>query len=138
MIVQRASVQISSDPPQNGRSIIEMPREIVEALGLKHGTVVDFQIIREDGGHRLVLEPVLCPGARVVVEDRYGGAYSGSRFVAWPLPAAAIPPDSQGGDIAAGLFWAEPHLCGRGDTPDTALADLERRLLGDENETCSS
>lgn len=138
MMALRASVQISSDPAQNGRAVIEIPREIVEAQGLKHGTVLEFQIHREDGGHRLVLEAVKCPGSCTVVEDRYGGAYSGSRYVAWPLPEAAIPPDSQGGDIAAGLFWAEPHLCGRGDTPEAALADLERRLIGDKNETCGS
>lgn len=134
MIVQRASAQIVFDPAQNGRFQIEIPREVLLSLGLKHGSVLEFQIRKVDGGHRLVLEPVQCPGSCSVVKDRYGGAYSGGRHVAWPLPEAAIPPDSQGGDIAAGVFWAERHLCGQGDTPEAALADLERRLLGDEND----
>ena len=53
---------------------------------------------------------------------------STTKSIAWLLPTVAIPPESQGGDIDAGLFWSEDHLCGKGDTPEAALHALEQRI----------
>lgn len=113
---------------EGDNGFVEIPKEIMEALGLKVGDVLQALIRRKDGGDELVLQPQYCPGERTIVEDRYHGGYSGGKFIAWPLPLEAIPPDSQGGDIDVGVFWSEDHLAGKGDTPDLALADLERQL----------
>lgn len=133
-ILYRVTTRIECDPTGNSRSVVEVPPEILGTLGLEDGSVVELQIRPEDGGLRLVLEPIHCPGTCTVVADRYGGGYSGGQYVAWPLPEAAIPPDSQGGDIDAGFFWSKPHLCGLGATPAEARADLERRLSSTESD----
>ena len=127
-ISYRVSTRIECDRTGSPRSLVAIPSEILRALGLEDGSVAELQVRPEDGGLQLVLEPIHCPGARTVVADRYGGGYSGGRYVAWPLPEEAIPPESQGGDIEAGVFWSEPHLCGLGTAPEAALQDLERRL----------
>lgn len=113
---------------EDGGMFVEIPHEIMQALGLKLGDVLHLSVRSKDGGNELILQPLHCSGERTVVEDRYGGAYSGGKYIAWPLPSAAIPAASQGGDIDVSAFWSEHRLAGKGDTPEAALADLERQL----------
>lgn len=117
----------------NGDGMIEIPDIIMDTLGLKIGAQLEAFFRDKDGGKELLLQAIYCPGERTVVEDRYSGGYSGAKYIAWPLPAAAVPPDSQGGDIDAGVFWSKSreHLAGKGDTPEKALVDLERLLKGE-------
>jgi len=65
-----------------------------------------------------------------IVADRYGGAYSGGRWVAFPTSAEGVPDDPFGGDTFAAAWWedAEGLPIGRGRTPDDALTDLVKRL----------
>ena len=120
------NVTIQKD--ENGEAIVEIPTTLMQSMGLRIGDVLDASIRDEDGTKEIVLQAWFCPGEHTVVEDRYGGGYSGAAYVAWPLPAAAIPTDSQGGDVPASQFWAHEHLAGKGDTPEAALADLERQV----------
>lgn len=114
----------------DGDGMIEIPDVIMNTLGLKIGAQLEASFRDKDGGKELLLQAIYCPGEQTVVEDRYSGGYSGAKYIAWPLPAAAIPPDSQGGDIDAGVFWSmsRKQLAGKGDTPEAALVDLERLL----------
>lgn len=70
------------------------------------------------------LEPV------TIVPDRYSGTYSGGQWLAFPLPPSAVPADPFGTDTVAAAWWAGVAglPVGRGDTPDTAHADLVARL----------
>lgn len=113
----------------DGDSMLEIPPEIMQILGLKIGDVLDVSLRPGADGLRLNLVPYFCPGEYTVVTDRFHGAYSGGGFIAWPLPSAAIPADSQGGQEVASAFWSQPRLVGKGDTADAALADLKRLLV---------
>ncbi|RTL49921.1 MAG: hypothetical protein EKK46_14085 [Rhodocyclaceae bacterium] len=113
----------------DGEPAILISSEMLRALGLKVGDILDVTLEEVDGGSVLVCGAIFCPGELTVVEDRYGGGYSGGRFVAWPLPSASVPPDSQGGDIPASVFWAKPRLAGKGDTQEAAIIDLELKLV---------
>jgi len=105
-----------------------IPPELMNALGITEGSVMDVQVQELDGRSQLVCQPILTPAARCVVADRYGGGYSGGKFIAWPLNEKSIPAASHGSDIEAGLFWRQKHLCGKGETSKEALADLEAKL----------
>lgn len=75
-----------------------------------------------------------------IVMDRYNGAYSGAKWLAFERDPGGIPDAIGGGDTSEMDFWDptyagkeridtdETKLIGRGDTPDLALADLIRRL----------
>lgn len=65
-----------------------------------------------------------------IAADRYGGAYSGGSWLAFPLHPSAVPDGPFGGDVVANRWWAELRdmPVGRGDTPDQAYDDLARRL----------
>jgi len=66
-----------------------------------------------------------------IVEDRYGGTYSGARWLAFLVSASEeIPEGAFGGDVPTAAFWsgAGDRLIGRGRTPNGALDDLRRRL----------
>jgi hypothetical protein len=80
--------------------------------------------------------PLDGPGGRAtypvtIVLDRYGGTYSGGAWIAWPLLPEDIPGEPTGDDTAAIVFWSNPriHSCGRGSTPNEALANLEAAPL---------
>lgn len=71
-------------------------------------------------------------GVRLVMidNDRYGGAYSGAAFTAWP---GVRPSDIDAGDGTCEEFWRAfdnkefwQNICGRGDTPQAALKDLRK------------
>jgi hypothetical protein len=65
-----------------------------------------------------------------IVDDRYGGTYSGGRWCAFPSNPQDVPPDPSWDDSSAAGWWADAEglPVGRGDTPDLAYADLVRRL----------
>lgn len=67
-----------------------------------------------------------------IIYDRYGGVYSGGRWVAFNLYYDDIPGAVSGDDDSCCEFWREFRLlhndiAGRGDTPDEALEDLRRK-----------
>lgn len=66
-----------------------------------------------------------------IIYDRYGGVYSGGRWVAFNLYYDDIPGAVSGDDISCHEFWSEfknrHGVAGRGDTPDEALEDLRSR-----------
>lgn len=106
-----------------------LPTPVLTLIGLEGGDLLRITVRRTDGGSQMTVEPLFSrAGVRTVVEDRYGGAYSGGRFLAWPLPQDAIPAASQGSDVTAGVFWSEFRLCGRGSTPEAAMDDLDHQL----------
>jgi len=120
----KAIIQRSDD----GDGILELPDQFMRDFGLAVGDTIEVFIKERDGCDVLALRPYVCSTERTVVEDRYHGAYSGAAYVAWPLSSTAIPSESQGKDIEARLFWSEPHLVGKGSTPDGALQDLETQI----------
>ena len=72
-----------------------------------------------------------------IIEDRYGGAYSGAEFLAFnmePYRIADLPVDA--GDTDCERFWdnkdkdypLDELKIGKGATPQEALADLLRLL----------
>lgn len=118
-------LKLTIEEAENGAGYVAFPPELLSALGLKMGDLLEANVLSCDGGLRLVLQGHFCPGELTIVEDRYGGCYAGAPYIAWPLPAKSIPPDSQGGDIEAGVFCAQKHLCGKGETPEMARQDLK-------------
>lgn len=60
-----------------------------------------------------------------IVNDRYGGCYSGGRWVAFPLAQEEIPEEAMGEDVECARFWDgynEPF--GLGAWPDEAWDNL--------------
>lgn len=65
-----------------------------------------------------------------IVEDRFGGTYSGGIYTAWNLYPYDIPHELFIGDCACSDFWHECTVpVGRGNTPDEAADDLRDRLF---------
>jgi len=66
-----------------------------------------------------------------IVKDRYGGVYSGGRYVAFHLHPEEIPEDAFGGDTEAYYFWENTRMpIGKGSTPNDALYNLYDILKG--------
>lgn len=66
-----------------------------------------------------------------IVEDRYGGCYSGGAYTAWNLEPWEVPVDIADGDLGCGVFWANNKLTyGKGGTPDEAERDLLNKICG--------
>lgn len=63
-----------------------------------------------------------------IVNDRYGGAYSGTQWIAWNLDPDEVSPDSWGSDVECSTFFEDNLEYGRGDTPDAAALDLHYKL----------
>lgn len=64
-----------------------------------------------------------------IVLDRYGGVYSGGKWVAYNQYFDLVPPEVDDGDIECHRFWLQNDMpVGRGNTPDEALADLETNM----------
>ena len=64
-----------------------------------------------------------------IVMDRYTGTYSGGKFLAFNLDFDEIPEEVNGGDVTcANFFYSTDIVYGRGDTPNEAYEDLQRRL----------
>ena len=62
-----------------------------------------------------------------IFKDRYGGTYSGGRWIAFNLDH--VPNGALGGDFASSQFFSNTtHIFGVGDTPDNAICDLSSKL----------
>jgi len=64
-----------------------------------------------------------------IIQDRYGGAYSGGSFVAFGFSPSQVPAFVGDGDIEEASGWPEiAGTYGVGESPDEAFRDLERIL----------
>lgn len=64
-----------------------------------------------------------------IMEDRYGGAYSGAAWTAWPMYPEEIPEGPDDGDPECWTFWQEyKGTVGKGKTPDEAYTSLIMHL----------
>ena len=67
-----------------------------------------------------------------ITADRYTGAYSGGVFTAWNLEPSEVPKEPFEGDVGCATYWVENYyVCGKGDTPEEAVANLYIMLGGD-------
>ena len=68
-----------------------------------------------------------------ITADRYGGAYSGGNFTAWNLEPCEVPKEPFKSDVVCNTFWHSNKniICGKGDTPEEAAANLYVLLGGD-------
>lgn len=80
---------------------------------------------RTETGKKIEKEHDSAPYPTTIVQDRYGGCYSGGAYTAWLLEPWEVPGEIGCGDMICGDFWAENTLpCGKGSTPDEAEQDL--------------
>lgn len=64
-----------------------------------------------------------------VVNDRYGGTYSGGKFTAWSFDSDLVPSAIHADDMTCHDFWLDFwRPVGKGDTIEEAIADLARQL----------
>ncbi len=64
-----------------------------------------------------------------VVRDRYCGTYSGAMFTAWNLYPHEVPREIDDCDDVCIRFWEGSRiLCGKGNTPDKAIAALAAEI----------
>lgn len=74
-----------------------------------------------------------------IIDDRYGGCYSGGKYLAFNLEAWDVPKGvSWGGDVDCAGFWADEapnYVIGKGNTPDRAYQDLVERVKITERES---
>lgn len=71
-----------------------------------------------------------------IVEDRYGGCYSGGGYLAFNLEPWDVPEDVNGSDVECISFWdeeAKEYAIGKGDTVQEAINDLASKLQPAEN-----
>lgn len=69
------------------------------------------------------------PYPLTIVMDRYNGAYSGGKFIAWNEDYENINYDAHSGDVEASSFWINnTKVCGKGDSPKEAIADLIKNM----------
>lgn len=68
-----------------------------------------------------------------ITADRYTGAYSGGVFTAWNLEPSEVPTGPFDGDVGCAEYWGSSKtvVCGKGDTPEEAAANLYIVLGGD-------
>jgi hypothetical protein len=63
-----------------------------------------------------------------IVRARYGGTYEPGKWLAFGCWPAAMPDEWNADDVTCMHFFRERrHEIGGGDTPDEALADLQRK-----------
>lgn len=70
-----------------------------------------------------------------IISDRYSGAYSGAKYLAFNTDFYGMPDEVGGGDMEEDDFWniSETHKeykIGKGDTPNDAYYDLYCQLYG--------
>lgn len=64
-----------------------------------------------------------------IIFDRYDGAYSNGKWLAFPMCYYDVPYEVDGADTECYSFWegyTEP--VGKGDTPEAALSDLHTKM----------
>ena len=70
-----------------------------------------------------------------ITADRYTGAYSGGKFIAWNLDADEVPEAIYYDDCGCHEFWLTNEIvCGKGRTVSEALADLYMKLKRSDTE----
>ena len=70
-----------------------------------------------------------------ITADRYNGAYSEGKFIAWNLLTEDVPDGAEGDDVDCHSFWLNNEIvCGKGRTVSEALADLYIKLKGGAND----
>ena len=70
-----------------------------------------------------------------ITADRYNGAYSGGKYVAWNLLAEDVPEGAEADDVDCYDFWLNNEIvCGKGRTVSQALLDLYIKLKGGAEE----
>ncbi len=90
------------------------------------------------GKHRSFKDNIMTP--LCIIEDRYSGAYSGGRYLAFhltPYGVFNLPIDA--GDCECNAFWEGRHpdynvndyIIGKGNTPEEAYEDLVQKLKKD-------
>jgi hypothetical protein len=63
-----------------------------------------------------------------IVATRYGGTYEGGAWAAFPLDPWQVPVEPIADDITCATWWEQfAYAVGVGDTPGTALSDLEAK-----------
>lgn len=70
------------------------------------------------------------PWPLTIISDRYGGVYSGAKFLAFNLYRDNIPEAIGGDDPMEMEFWDKDHgkfWIGKGETPNDAVIDLMRQ-----------
>lgn len=70
-----------------------------------------------------------------MISDRYSGAYSGARYLAFNVDFHDMPDEVGGGDTEEEDFWIlsgtyKEYKIGKGNTPNDAYYDLYRQLYG--------
>jgi hypothetical protein len=67
-----------------------------------------------------------------VVMDRYGGTYSGAKWLAFNVDPQYVPEEVGGSDPEESIYWLEhkdsEFPIGKGSTPDNAIQDLIKKL----------
>ena len=64
-----------------------------------------------------------------IVLDRYGGVYSGGKYLAYNKhPFEIKDGDEFADDVSCAMFWGEEHQIGVGDTPEKAINHLMGKL----------
>ena len=64
-----------------------------------------------------------------ITTDRYNGAYSGGRWLAWNLYETELPESPYDQDIPCREFWSTfVGVVGIGNTPNDAYEDLKNKL----------
>ena len=73
-----------------------------------------------------------------IIVDRYGGCYSGGKYLAFNLEPWDLPRGvSWGGDVDCAEFWADDvlhYVIGKGDTPEESYQDLVEKMQSNEKE----
>ena len=73
-----------------------------------------------------------------IIDDRYGGCYSGGKYLAFNLEPWDVPRGvSWGGDMDCAEFWTDEaykYMVGKGDTPDEAYQDFVEKVQIEERE----
>jgi hypothetical protein len=68
-----------------------------------------------------------------VTVDRYSGAYSKGKWLAFALDPEDIPKDPFGDDCVVMEFWCgdekDKYLIGKGETIEKAIADLDAKHI---------
>lgn len=87
-------------------------------------------IIMHENENKILEELLVVP--LCIVQDRYGGCYSGAEYLAFnmlPFFVGQLAIDA--GDMSCQEFWeheAEDYIIGKGNTPLEALCDLQIKL----------
>ena len=64
-----------------------------------------------------------------IVCDRYGGTYSGGRYLAFNLDYDEIPSAISGDDTSCYEYWQENDIVvGKGESIESAYRDLKNRI----------